>query len=301
MGLVERHPAITVLREQVRQVRHELRLCARSRRWTPRSVHRARVATRRCRAALDVLKSAGDARRVRSARKPIKRLARALGAVRAIDVSTLLLVHLADASDLTRLSAPLLRHLRSERRRLAGQLAMVAAHRDVAEALDCAGWLEVARTETHRPSAVDRRVAVMEMWLQRCRRRPTKAGLHRLRIVTKRLRYVLEVVYRGDAAAEQRLEPLRRLQEALGALHDCEVARRGVQTFQRDVGRSAALQQLTRAAAERERTLRLDARVLVRETVERASALKGLGASVFLNAGAYAHKHSRTHLRSSGG
>ncbi len=269
MGLAERYPAAVALLEQVRQVRRELRASARSGRWTVPGVHRTRVATRRCRAALDVLTHATDAHRARSVHKPIKRLARALGAVRAIDVSTLLLAQFADTIDLTSSSAPLLRHLRSDRRRLAGQLAMVAGRRDVAEALDRAEQLEIEQGEKGCAPAAVRCVASMEVWLQQCRRRPTKASLHRLRIVTKRLRYVLEIVYRGDAEGERQLEPLRRLQEALGALHDCEVAHREIQAFRWDAGRSAALRQLTRAAVDCERVLRLDAMCLVRSSARR--------------------------------
>ena len=216
---------------------------------------------------------AADGQRLKSLRKPIKQLARALGVVRALDVSASLLTALADACDLAALTTPLVRHLRSQRRRHAKQLAQVVQRDDIVAALDRLKTACVDVDAVDWSSAIDRGAQTMEECLQRCgsREGSVKDDLHRLRIATKRLRYVLEIAG-GDASSsrDSRIASLRQLQEVLGGLHDNEVARREVAAFLRDRGslltaaQTQAIRRLARAAAERERALRHDAMHFVR-------------------------------------
>ena len=80
-------------------------------------------------------------------------------------------------------------------------------------------------------------------------------ALHDLRIAAKRLRYLLELTGPRDA-----VKPLKRLQDMLGEIHDCDVQLPGLRTLAREspereaVGlRSVAIRLATRRAELYER------------------------------------------------
>jgi len=207
------------------------------------SVHQARIATRRLRAVLAVTDGA-DSDRV----KLCKRLGRALGAVREADMThevfDTLAKRLPSAAGAIGSILPLVadEQMRTRRRLVKTldkvKLRPIATLRDSPSPMTLAFWKdwraavasEVASRRHALADALDRASAVFM---------PNR--LHRVRIVTKKLRYALEIadatglwVDKSDA-----LRDLRKTQEVLGRLHDVYVARRLIDRLDTD-GRTMA-------------------------------------------------------------
>ncbi|CAN5734288.1 hypothetical protein BH24ACI5_BH24ACI5_26950 [soil metagenome] len=195
-------------------------------------VHQARVATRRLREAVPVLASGLKHSKAGKAERTIRRLTRALGTVRELDVTLGLIDSLAQDASLPRTAIDAVRpHVAAERD--ARRLIMLARLSDVnvdklerrlssvAEALrktDGEAWREVLLTRLARRG-------------ERLRRAVEEAGqmygperLHAVRIAAKKLRYGLELAAEsGLAAAMPLLRPIKRVQELLGQLNDRQV------------------------------------------------------------------------------
>lgn len=196
------------------------------------SVHQARVASRRLREALPVAGAdAHDA--VRRALKQVRRVTRALGPVREIDVA---LGHLAEFAA-RGVSAPsavgqVQRALERERHR---------RRREMLDALS-PGRLQkleqkLASFGAAAPSADSRAAALAEAERRvveralRLAEAIERAGaiyladrLHAVRVAVKKLRYALEIqreLRRSRATA--RIRQLKEVQELLGRLHDLEI------------------------------------------------------------------------------
>jgi CHAD domain-containing protein len=200
-------------------------------------VHQMRVATRRLRAALQILAGVYELKLIRRYRKGLRRIAQSLGAVRDGDVFLEhVLAHRDRLPEPERASLePLIAAATAERERaraaLLGDLSSRRYRkfkRAFAEFLCTpgAGALpapEPGVTERVRDfagSAIWRRY---ELWRAYEVALPGAApeALHAARIAGKRLRYTLE--FFADALgprAEQALEPLVALQENLGQLQD---------------------------------------------------------------------------------
>lgn len=196
------------------------------------SVHQARVASRRLREALPVAgASAQDA--VRRALKQVRRVTRALGPVREIDVA---LGHLAEFGA-RGVSAPsaiahVQRALERERDR---------RRREMLDALS-PGRLQKLKQKLApfhaAPPSGDSRAAALAEADRRVGDRGLALGdaieragaiylpdrLHAVRVAVKKLRYALEIqreLRRSRATA--RIRQLKSVQELLGRLHDLEV------------------------------------------------------------------------------
>lgn len=195
-------------------------------------VHQARVATRRLREAVPVLGVGATRRPAEKAQRKIRRLTRALGTVRELDVALHLLDELARNERVPRVAVEEVRaHVLAERdeRRAAmlKRLDKVDAdklHRrlsSVAEGLaDAAdeGWRTVLSTRVlKRASRLAEAVESAGPLYQ-----PER--LHEVRIAAKKLRYGLELAGEGGAvAATPLVRVIRRLQELLGGLNDFHV------------------------------------------------------------------------------
>lgn len=196
------------------------------------SIHQARIATRRARAALKIV----DGKRTDRV-ELCRVLGRMLGAVREVDISQEIFHSLA-----TRLPsascaiAAVSRRVESDRQRARRRLAKALDHLElkplralrerpgITMATFWRDWRRSIITETLTrqqalQDAVDHAPAVYM---------PNR--LHRVRIATKKLRYTLEVAeaagIRVDASV---MRALRKTQELLGRVHDIDVARRVVQ------------------------------------------------------------------------
>ncbi len=194
-------------------------------------VHDLRVATRRARAALWMLEQSGsrelESFHLRRLARELRRLTRALGRVRELDVA------LADAERFG-LEPVRLAHQRRKRvRKLACELAGPRRRRLTRDLKQLEGAL---MRGARNPQGLDRALESVRTEARRWEERALtrKPALHRLRISFKRARYVLEALGRPTRG-------LPALQDLLGELHDLEVLQRLLGRHPRVQARQRAL------------------------------------------------------------
>lgn len=184
------------------------------------SIHQARIATRRLREVLPLVQSGSRGRKLR---RKVRRLTRALGPVRELDVAIETLD--AFAGEVPRAAITHLKQvIRQERRRLHAAMARDVAHvnldklrrRAIAAARRTRGIdtaARAARRAVRVQSAID---SAGSIYL------PDR--LHEVRIAAKKLRYALELGRSaGRSRASARLRTLKTAQDLLGRMHDLEV------------------------------------------------------------------------------
>ena len=207
------------------------------------SVHQARVASRRLRQALPLLSVRADANALDRADKRVRRITRALGPVRELDVTLLLLAELqktdaAPARAIARVREAVIEERLKRRRdmlaaikpskldKLRKRLVRVAApaSRRVAKGSALAeANAQAARRAGELRDAIDRAGGIY-----------LADRLHRVRVAAKKLRYALEIhreLTKSRSTAQ--LNRLKVQQDLLGRMHDLEILidrARGVQT-----------------------------------------------------------------------
>jgi CHAD domain-containing protein len=206
------------------------------------ALHKARIASRRIREALPLL-SAGD--RVRRLERKIRKITRALGPVRELDVALQILDEVEKSGELSRAALTRLRQAIARERQV--------LQADMKRRLDGCNLQKLRKRAVlaARRAANDRSLRRDPVRLARARARAARRAerlraaiegasgiylpdrLHDVRIAVKKLRYALELVRElsGSRAVAQ-LKTLANVQDALGRMHDLEVliARtRGVQ------------------------------------------------------------------------
>jgi len=197
-----------------------------------RSVHQARVATRRLREALPVLSASVSNRSLGRVRRQVRRMTRALGPVRELDVA---LSHLDELEAKNVVSSRAIGRVRQ-----AVAQERLKRRRDMLAAIT-PGKVEKLRQRLGRvssdPNAPETAAAVIEAESQvgrRARRLVTvieRAGglylpdrLHAVRVAAKKLRYALEIARElKRSRATARIAQLKRLQDLLGEMHDFEI------------------------------------------------------------------------------
>jgi CHAD domain-containing protein len=189
------------------------------------AIHDARVATRRLRAALPLAWAESPNNAWVSSFETIRQIGKQLGRVREVDVA---LEALPSLEARVPLAAPAIAELRRElaqrqarkRRRLIKNVERLSLDRVSAASLvpgrksslgSDRRWRAVARaivdhSESLRQAVIDASGVYF----------PNR--VHRVRVETKKLRYVLELVERAESSAL--VKRLRRTQEILGELHD---------------------------------------------------------------------------------
>lgn len=242
------------------------------------ALHRSRVASRRLRAILPVLglePMAGGEGAAGAAKKRVRRVTRALGSVRELDVALEILdeverAHpdLADAISAAR--TELVEHRRSRRDEMAGQLEDVHAETlagDLATLEELVGRESAAARAASLRRRLERRVDRLDAAIEAAGALYAFDRLHMVRIAVKQLRYTLELVHEfGRVPTRRQVSVLRRFQELLGRQHDLEV----LAGFVRRLGCGGP----GRFAAQVERVVD----ILVRETRElHADYLAGVG------------------------
>ena len=217
-----------VIASQAQQLASEL---ARAREGDVRGIHRARTSSRRLREVLPVAEAAAPGAGVDRMRREIRRVTRALGPVREIDVA------IAEFAETTGhqgdpVVAAIERHLASERARRFHSVIVKLSALDV----------DRLRARLENVAAAVDTETVRRVWERalavRLRRRASRvlraiddAGtlyvperLHAVRIAAKKLRYGLELT--RDAAGlpvGSFVSSIKRVQDVLGRLHDLEV------------------------------------------------------------------------------
>ena len=195
-------------------------------------VHQARVATRRLREAVPVLSTGLKNSKAGKASRKIRRLTRALGAVRELDVTLHLVDELMRHSKLPRNALEeVRRHVIEERDRrremMLERLENVDAEKLGRRLESVAEALNGSDEEAWRPvlsARVANRAARLEDALAHAGQMYAPERLHDVRIAAKKLRYGLELAAdSGAKTAAPLVRRIKRLQDLLGRLHDMQV------------------------------------------------------------------------------
>ena len=207
----------------------------------PQLLHHARVATRRLREALPLVVHGEKGRKLG---RNVRRLTRALGPVRELDVALDMLETLPAGADAPRGAIAKLRQvIREERQRMHAEMCARVGRVDLDKLRRRAS--AAARKESSHPRRRNPK-GVVDAQLRAARRAvrlreaiENAAGiylpdrLHEVRVAVKKLRYALEVSHElSGSRATARIRTLKEAQDLLGGMHDHEVliARvRGVQ------------------------------------------------------------------------
>jgi CHAD domain-containing protein len=196
------------------------------------SIHEARIATRRARAALTIV-DGKETERLELCR----RLGRMLGKVRELDITqevfARLLMRLPPASCAI---AAARRTVEGDQQQARRRFAKALDHLELQPLLTLWGRpsiLAISFWNDWRRRIVTETLARQQALCDAVKRAPAvymPNRVHRVRIATKKLRYTLEVTeatgIRVDADV---MRDLRKIQDLLGRVHDIDVARRVVQ------------------------------------------------------------------------
>ena len=204
-------------------------------------VHHARVASRRLRELVPVLAEDVKGNKARKAERKIRRLTRALGAVRELDVTLTVLDELAARDTLPRNALEDVRaHVvaeREERRStMLKRMEKVSVEKLDRRLASMAQALDEAQAEEWRKALGTRLQTRGKALLESIR----EAGqmynperLHQVRIATKKLRYGLEIASEsGVKTATPLVRQLKKVQDSLGRLHDLQVLQEHVAAVQ---------------------------------------------------------------------
>jgi CHAD domain-containing protein len=197
-----------------------------------RSVHQARVATRRLREALPVFGASANQHTLTRVRRQVRRMTRALGPVRELDVA---LDHLNELGNRNVVSSRAVGRVRQTiaRERLVRRRDMLAeiTPGKIEKLRQRLGRMH-ATPDAQLPAAareeaafqVARRARRLAAAVERAGGLYLPARLHRVRIAAKKLRYALEIdreLKRSRSTA--RMTQLKRLQDLLGRINDFEI------------------------------------------------------------------------------
>jgi CHAD domain-containing protein len=199
-----------------------------------RSLHQARVATRRLREAMPLF---GAGRKAEKVARCVRRLTRLLGPARELDVSLLILDELEANEDVPPAAIDRLRaSIADERSRLQEHVRERLDEFDIQKVRKRAIAAARKGAEENTPRNAEAAAWTRERTIRRARRLTAAiehaAGLylpdrlHDVRIAIKKLRYTIEL----DAASRHgrprnaaALRTLRNIQDLLGRMHDLEV------------------------------------------------------------------------------
>jgi len=214
------------------------------------SLHQARVATRRLRAALPIVGSGAKAEKIV---RSVRRLTRALGPVRELDVELVILDELEKSGEVPAAAIDRLRaSITREREQLQADVRDRIEGFDIDKVRKRAVSIARQHVDDKRPRDAQSVALARERASRRARRLEaaidSAAGLylpdrlHEVRIAVKKLRYTLELGLpdgrksssRSVAARNAaRLRTLKQAQDLLGRMHDLEVLitrTRGIQS-----------------------------------------------------------------------
>jgi CHAD domain-containing protein len=198
------------------------------------SLHQARVATRRLRAALPLV---AEGRKAQKLARKVRRLTRALGPVRELDAAVLILNDLEKSGEVPR---PAIQRLRTsigeERRLLQSDLRRRIEEFDldrvrrrvIAVARNTKGAGNTNAFDPKRTAAAKARLARraerLAVAIDNAAGLYLPDRLHDVRIAVKKLRYTLELSQSvSGSRATARLRALKTAQDQLGRMHDLEV------------------------------------------------------------------------------
>jgi CHAD domain-containing protein len=223
------NPSELIIRQRVAALSRTL---PGARRGDVQAVHQARVATRRIREALPLV---ARGRTGKSLKKSVRKLTRALGPVRELDVALMNLDQMRNTGDVSEAAIARLRQLvTEERQRLGAEMVRLISHYNLPKF-----QRKAVEAAAHGPEVIGRRdPRRIAAALGRAARRAeglraaidNAAGiylpdrLHQVRIAVKKLRYALEIAQElSGSRATVRIRTLKRVQDLLGRMHDLEM------------------------------------------------------------------------------
>jgi CHAD domain-containing protein len=223
-------PLVRLLERRTRALRRQLSAAIAGK---DTGVHQARVASRRLREAIPVLTDGLHHSKAGKAQRKIRRLTQALGSVRELDVTLHLIDELGERPGVPRPALAEVRaHViedREERRKV-----MLERLEDV-DTDKLGRRLEAVRQALLHPTPGHNWRAALALRIAKRGRRLDKAieaagqiyapeSLHQVRIAAKKLRYSLEIADEsGVVPCAPTLRAIKRVQDALGRLHDLQV------------------------------------------------------------------------------
>jgi CHAD domain-containing protein len=204
-------------------------------------VHQARVASRRLREAVPVLATGLQNTKAGKARKKIRRVTKALGSIRELDVTVALLDELASRGSLPRLALEQVRaHVVKERDKrratMTRRLEKVNLGKLERRLGSLSNALDASKTDSWKQTLSARlmkRAKRLEAAVHQAGQLYEPERLHKVRIAAKKLRYAMEVAAEtGTTAANEPVRTLKRTQDILGRLHDLQVLQSHVAAVQ---------------------------------------------------------------------
>ncbi len=199
------------------------------------ALHQARVASRRIREVLPLF-AGGRPGRLQKLRKRVRRITRALGPVRELDVELKALAELVECYPSARIGIEFVREQILSDRQAARDAMVKRVDAIDIDKLDrrISTWLTETRPDppTTDPAAwrailaarVSRRTEALRTAVGRAGGLYLPDRLHAVRVAVKKLRYVLELVQESRIARSTRpIKRLKAVQDNLGRLHDLEV------------------------------------------------------------------------------
>ena len=223
-------PLVRLLERRTRALRRQLSAAIAG---ADAGVHQARVASRRLREALPVLTKGLQHTKAGKAQRKIRRLTQALGTVRELDVTLHLIDELGERPGVPRAALAEVRALVIEDRERRRGIML-----DRLESVDSAQLsrrLAAVRQALMHPAPGHGWRTALALRLAKRGRRLDKAiaqagqiyapeALHQVRIAAKKLRYALEIADESGAApCGATVRVIKRVQDALGRLHDLQV------------------------------------------------------------------------------
>lgn len=247
-----------------------------ARRGDVTGVHQARVASRRLREVLPVVEALSPS--VGPAADAVRRVTRALGPIRELDVAVALYTSLVASTPVPSLAhqamTSALTTARARATRAARKVLTVAASTTLAARLEAVTRETVGVTSRRVAASVEARVQARAGRLARAMARTgttyVPSRLHDVRIAVKQLRYALEIaVALGPDRTASTLQLLQVVQEELGRAHDLHVVAEHVRRVEARLltrSRAAARGLGTLAAGIDAECRRLHARFLTRRS-----------------------------------
>ena len=223
-----------VLQQRLKTLAKEL---PRAQRGDVKGVHRARVASRRLREAVAAVDGTAHGH-VRTARRDLRRVTRALGGVREMDVALKLLTEPpAGESWPAPAVAAVIRQCETTRDQRRKQLIDALDRVEVSKLADAVDGIRDAldRRARARPtgalaSRVRKRAREFQRALSAAGTLYAPAPLHAARLAAKKLRYTLELAREaGRISLAADLRQLESLQALLGRLHDFQIVQEQTQ------------------------------------------------------------------------
>jgi CHAD domain-containing protein len=203
----------------------------------PAALHRARVATRRLREALPVSGAGVNGGKRKRVRRLVRRLTRALGTVRELDVALQILEERADAEDaqgsaIDRARGVVRLERQTRREEMLRRLSRINLEKLQRRLSEFVTQLEASPADAWRRALAARlvhRSRRLDQAISRAGSMYVPVRLHAVRIAAKKLRYALELAGEsGILEARPHVTTVKRAQTALGRLQDLQVVLRQV-------------------------------------------------------------------------